>query len=143
MPTEKANSLFSDFSEFYHFTRDMSSDQRQLIYSSLPRREQNELDQSCLMGGWSDVYIRDQLNRFLEQFEIKYGLDMLYLRVRVLSGKSVYMPTEAWRYLAEYLSEYSPRHTTYITGGIEPHVCDVNKEVVLLLKKTEKVSRKR
>lgn len=127
--------VFTDFSEFYYYTRDMNSSQRTQIYDCLSRRQKAELERSCINGGWADVYTRDQLDQFLEEFLKLYKIDMIDARIKVLSGKSVFMAKEGWEYLLEFLKEYSDKHVRYIIGGLMAEVCSANEKVVLLLPK--------
>jgi len=133
---------FETFSEYWHFARCLSQTQRDAIYDSLSNSERLHIEKSFKRGGWMDLMMRNKLDVFIDDVKHKWGYDLLEIRSKVLSGKSVYLPTILWDYVLEkvYDIDYGEEHSQFILGGIRSVICDSNDQVVLLLPANSKES---
>ena len=130
--------LFKDFSEYWYFVRNLSESHRKLIFDSLPPKNQEVLESSYLREGYVDVQQRNEIDDIIDGLKNKYHYDILDIRVKVLKGKSVYVPAKFWRLVKEYMRRYSSELTAYVTGNIVAIECDNNKDIVLLVLSSEK-----
>lgn len=126
----KKQDTFKDFGEFWYYTKELSQHQIDIIFHSLPEIEQVDLRKSYSSGGWEDLFKRNQINKILEDIKKDIGIDVIYIRCRVLSGKSYYMKRGDWIYINNLLSSFSIKNTFFAIGNIEEKV--VNENTVLL-----------
>jgi hypothetical protein len=127
------DSIFEDFHEYWYYARYLSEEQRTIIYNSLPSEQRKHLNLSYKKGSWSDVFYRNEIDDFLDEMKDRYGYDVLELRAKALTGKSVYIPTKFWEIVLEHMNQYNRRNVKYITSGIKDIQCKNNPNVTLLV----------
>jgi len=127
------NLIFEDFHEYWYYARYLSEDQRTIIYNSLPSEQRKYLNSSYKKGSWSDVFYRNEIDNFLDELKDRYGYDVLELRAKVLTEKSVYIPTKFWEIVSEHMNQYNRRNVKYIMSGIKDIRCTKNPNVTLLV----------
>ena len=125
--------FFEDFHEYWYYARYLSEDQRVIIFDSLPPEQRKHLNNSYKKGAWSDVFYRNEIDRFLDEVKDRYGYDILGIKVKVLSGKSVYIPTKFWEIVIEHMNQYNIKNVKYIISGIKDIKCEKNPNVTLLV----------
>ena len=125
--------IFEDFHEYWYYARYLSEGQRTIIYNSLPSEQKKYLNSSYKRGGWSDVFCRNEIDYFLDEMKEKYGYDILELRVKALSGKSIYIPTKFWEIVTEYMNQYNRKDVRHIMSGLKDIQCEKNPSVTLLV----------
>ena len=128
--------VFKNFEEFWHHTRELSERQRDIIFHTLPSNQQERLRRSFRSDGWEDLFLRNEIDELIEDLRIELGFDVIYMRCRVLMGKSYYMKREVWEYLTSIFSNYPDEHSFYAIGGLVAQ--DVNEEAVLIVSDTTK-----
>jgi len=128
------NGTFKDFKEYWHFTKCLNQNQRDLIFASLPPKQQHLIKASYNRGGWGDVIMRDAINKVINSVKAEFNCDMLSVRCRVLSDKSVYVPRDAWDYFVSEMEKFSIEHSYFVFGEIRGIVCKSNTDVVLVVK---------
>ena len=133
MPT--TNPVFENFLEYWYYAKTLSEAQRNIIYTSLPF---DQREKSYDKGGWHDVIMRNKLNDFVDKIKKKHGHDLLNIRVKVMSGKSVYVPRRFWRYVIKEMGEYRDIDTNFIIGGIKAIVPKANSDAALLVRDGER-----
>lgn len=133
MSSLKNNQVFKNFVEYWHYTKNLSEDHRQIIYKSLPIEERNRITKSFERGKWQDVFSRNAINGILDDVKDKFGYDLLELRSQALRGKSVYIPRIIWDYTLFELKGFDEESTNLVVGGIHGVVCKENEDIVLLL----------
>ena len=133
---DKGVLIFEDFEEYWHYVKSLSIKQRNILFSSLPFEQQDKIRKSVSSGGWGDLFYRDCLNQIVDQIKDRYGIDLIDVRLKVLSGKTVYMPRGVWEeaMMAILESEADDRNTKFIIGNIKavPAKADPNRTVVIL-----------
>jgi len=134
MPTNTANPIFVNFLDYWYYAKTLSETQREIIYTSLPYDQRAKLEKSYEKGGWHDVIMRNKLNEFIDTVKKKFGYDLLSIRTKVMSNKSVYVPRKFWRHVVKELGEYRDTDIYFIIGDIKPVVTKVNPNAVLLLR---------
>ncbi|HUS48935.1 MAG TPA: hypothetical protein VMZ91_02115 [Candidatus Paceibacterota bacterium] len=130
--------VFKDFAEYWHYVRHFSNRQRKLIFDSLPTDQQDFLNKSYTEGYWEDVFYRNAINKKIDKFKKEDKYDILDIRNKVLSGKSVYLPYEFWEKILKEIGLYRLEHSFFVLGGIRAKRCNKNRDVVLLLKSEER-----
>jgi hypothetical protein len=126
--------VFKNFTEYWHYARNLSDNQRQIILNSLPQEQQYYLVHSYKIGGWDCVFARNKINDVLDTLKKDFNYDLLEIKVKVLKGKSVYLPLEFWYKACQLIGDYDIEHSNYVLGGIKAVKCKTNKEVVLLVR---------
>jgi len=124
--------IFKNFTEYWHFARNLSDSQRKIILNNLPQEQQYYLVHSYKMGGWDCVFTRNVIDKILDEFKKEYNYDMLEIKAKVVKGKSVYLPLSFWYKVCQRIGEYGTEHSDYVLGGIKATTCLNNEEVVLL-----------
>jgi hypothetical protein len=110
--------IFENFSEYWYFTRCLDKDQRDILFQGLPSDQQKKIKRSYQKGGWEDLFIRNQTDKTLDEIKREYNIDMLYIRTKVLSGKSYYIKRSQWEFIVDMFKGYDKKHTDYIFEGI-------------------------
>ena len=130
--------LFENFSEFWKHVRILDDTQREIIFSSLPKDEQEDIQSSYDKGGWEDLFMRNKLDKLLDKIKKDTGLDLIDIRCRVVTkNKSVYINKDQWNHIYNLVHESVAKdkksHLNYILGGMK--ATEENKETILLIKK--------
>lgn len=130
----KNNYIFKNFIEYWHFTRNLSEKQRKVIFDCLPDNQQKVLNTSYISGAWEDVICRNAIDKIIIKLEQVYNCNIINIRCKVLSGKSVYVSKEFWEVLNEKIRKYKLKHINYLISGIEAIECEKNRDVVFITK---------
>ncbi len=116
--------VFADFAEYWSFAKHFSNKQRRVILKSLPKSQQQMLEDSYVKSGLKDLFIRNELDAILDSIRDEYGVDLLRLRVLVLGGKTVHVNKKFWDHILTnegffkgYTTKRMERHVHYIFGG--------------------------
>ncbi len=125
--------VFEDFHEYWYYARYLSEEQRTIIFNSLPSEQRKYLNNSYKKGAWSDVFYRNEIDEFIDDLKERYGYDVLELRSKVISGKSVYIPTKFWEIVSEHMNQYNRKNVRHIMSGIRDIQCASNPDVTLLV----------
>ncbi len=125
--------IFKDFHEYWYYARYLSESQRTTIYNSLSSDQRKHLNSSYKKGAWSDVFFRNEIDKFIDGLKERYGYDLLELRAKVFTGKSVYIPTKFWDIVLGEMDEYDQRYTEYVVSDIKGIQCEENPNVTLLV----------
>jgi len=125
--------IFKDFGEFWHFTRNLPQKHMDIIFHALPQEEQVEIRHSYKQGGWDDLFKHNQINRLVDEIEETLSVNLIYVRCKVMSGKSYYMKKSDWNYIVNLFGPHDPKHYYYVLGDMEPE--DVDKTTILLKRK--------
>jgi len=129
MSTEKI--VFKDFTEYWHFVKNLNKEQRDVIFNSLSVDQQKFLQKLYQSGGWEDLFMRNTLDKILDDLIKNYNIDLLSIRSKVVSGKSHTMDKNKWTFIKDLFQDFDCYHTAYIFGGISVEVLDKSR---LLLK---------
>ena len=112
-------SIFQDFAEFWRFTRSLSTEQREVIFSNLSSNERKKLKTSYIQGGWEDLFFRDLLDKFHDKIIKEWKFNLLLTRCQVVKGKDICINKVLWEHITSYLSQFHSKHTHYLIGGIK------------------------
>ena len=124
--------VFKDFTEYWYFARYLTEEQRNTIFESLSNDHQRFLNKSLYNEGWDEVFKRDKINTIIDELKESYGYDLIEIRCKAMSSKSVYIPSEFWDVATELLDEYDGKYTDFVLGGISAAECEQNKNVLLI-----------
>ena len=127
--------IFENFLDYWHYTRMLSENQKKVIYDNLPQEQRIKLEKSYETGGWNDVMMRNQLDNIVDQIKADSGYDLLKIRAKVFSGRSVYLPRKFWRKVIVDLKQYKDEDTQFIIGGLKVIIQDANSNVILLVQR--------
>jgi hypothetical protein len=126
-------SIFNNFSEYWHYARSLSENQRKIIFRNLSVKQKAELDNSYRHDGWNDVFYRNDIDKKIDNFELIYGYNVIDIRLKALHGKSVYLPTKFWKEVEHQMGQYQPESVEFAIGGLKCIECNVNPEVCLII----------
>lgn len=130
---KKRSTVFKDFNEYWYYARYLTEYQRDVIYQSLPRDQQEQLTESYEKGEWSDVFFRNEIDEFIDDMKDRYGYNVLDMRAKILRGKSIYIPTKFWDIVVKEMNKYKIKDVQYILSGVKDIQCSANPDVTLLV----------
>lgn len=125
--------IFKNFSEWWYYARILTTEQRSKVFENLSEEEKDALEASYMDAGYADVFCRNEINERLDSLKEKYGYDILEIRMKVLKGKSCYLPAKFWELLEEHMNQYKPEAVRFVMSGIRAIPCRSNSDVVLLV----------
>lgn len=131
----KKKRVFQNFAEYWHYIRVLSDEQKEVIAKSLTRGERQALKQSFQRGGWQDLFMRNACDFTLDRLRDQYGIDLIELRMKVLSGKPQLIQRTFWEYVHQCFEQVPEDHRAYIFDGIG--VIEYDAEYVKLYSVTE------
>ena len=134
--------VFKSFGEYWYYTKYLSRKQRKIIFKSLPVDQKASLDNSYVRDCWGDLFYRNEINEKINELEEAYGYNLLSIRVKVLNGKSVYVPTKFWTIAIEQMGQYRPEVSEFVMGGLKAIQCETNSEVCLIIHQKYDTSNK-
>ena len=138
LKAKKEKPIFNGFLEYWHLIKTLSLHQRQIIFLSLSTDEQDQLEKSFKNGGWIDILRRNELNTYVEDMQTKYGLNLIEMKCKVLSGKSVYISKKFWDEIQLFLNGFRDEDKYFIIGNLKAIVCKNNTNVILVTKQDYK-----
>jgi hypothetical protein len=109
--------VFANFADFWRFGKHLTEKQRHTILRSLPPVQREAIENSYQNDGWHDLTLRNQLDGFLREIEVKHGWNLLDVRLKVLNGRTVYVKRKFWEEVNKRFKGYEARHIFYIFGG--------------------------
>ncbi|MFA5600241.1 MAG: hypothetical protein WDA06_06545 [Phenylobacterium sp.] len=122
-------SLFNDFKEFWHYVKDLSVDQRDILLTVLPKDQRAEFEEIYKRDGWLDLSIRNTVHDEVDMLREETGINILYMKAKILSGVPQYVPKKSWDLIVSKLEKYN-HHANFAIGGIIAK--KVNEGTVLL-----------
>ena len=125
--------IFKNFTEYWYYARYLSREQRKIIFKSLSSDQRKFLDNSYLREGWCDLFYRNEVNIKIDELKESYGYDVIEIRLRVLGGKSVYVPTKFWKIVEEQFDQFVPESVKFIMGGLRAIPDEINDQVCLIV----------
>jgi len=128
------NSVFKNFADYWFYAKFLSSDQREVILSNLSDDQRDALLESYKNGGWEDLVVRNEIDKLLEEVKCSLGIDMLEIRCKVLSGKSVYIKRSKWDYIIDIFGSFKPKHNNYILGNLFAQNADDDTVLIVVRK---------
>ena len=125
--------VFKNFTEYWYYARYLSREQRKIIFKSLSTEQRKFLDKSYLKEGWCDLFYRNEVNDKIDELKESYGYDVLEIRLKVLKGKSVYVPTKFWNIVEEQFDQNVPESVNFAVGGLRSVPEKNNPQVSLII----------
>lgn len=129
----KQKVVFHNFSEYWHYAKYCSEQQRNILFNSMSKEEQDRIQKSYKRDKWEDVFNRNKIDNLIDDFKEKYDIDLLDIRYKIFNKKSVYLPKNIWNVITTELGKYESEHTDYVIGNINAEKCEANKDVILLV----------
>ena len=126
-------SVFKNFADYWFYAKFLSSDQREVILSNLPDDQREDLLESYKDGGWEDLVVRNEIDKLLEEVKSSLNIDLLEIRCKVLSGKSVYIKKSKWDYIIDIFGSFKPKHNNHILGNLFAQ--QVDDDTVLIIER--------
>jgi len=123
--------IFKNFAEFWHYTRYLSERQRDIIFHSLPVKQQTKLRRSFNTDGWEDLFLRNEIDHIVDSINKELKIDLISMRTRVLMGFSFYTKKSIWKYVQDVFANYGDIHTEYILGNLKSEKID-DKTVLIV-----------
>ena len=125
--------IFHSFSEYWHYVKYCSEHQRNILFNSMSKEDQDRIRKSYEKGKWDDVFNRNKIDTIIDDFKDKYKVDLLDIRYKILKKESVYLSEKMWSIITDELDRYDKKYTDYVIGNIEAERCKENKDVILLV----------
>jgi len=114
----KTCSIFQDFNEFWTYTKSLSNNQRNTLFSSLTIKERHKLETSYKEGGWEDLFMRNCIDNIIDNIKKELKIDLLRIKSKAMDGKCTYIKFSDWKYINEALLKYSVDHLKYVLGNM-------------------------
>ena len=125
--------VFDDFNDYWSYAKHLTRSQKKILFKSLSVPQRKALDDSYSKDGWSDLFNRNEVDEEIDELKEVYGYDILKIRARALTGKSVYVPTRFWKIVEEKMSHYQPEVVSFVIDGLKAFPCESNKNVCLII----------
>ena len=125
--------VFKSFAEYWYYARYLSREQRKLIFKSLSSEQRKFLDNSFSSDGWCDLFYRNEVNEKIDELKESYGYNIIEIRLKVLKGKSVYVPAKFWKIAKEQFRQHRPEAVDFVMGGLKAIPDKENKQVCLIV----------
>ena len=131
-PMKKENVVFKDFGEFWHYTRSLSKQQTSVIFGSLSSGRQRSLKESYKDEGWNDLFVRNAIDRTVNEIKNKTGIDLYQIRTQViLTGKAYFMKKADWNFITDRFMGFSEDSIDVVIGGVI--IQEINSDTVVLI----------
>lgn len=137
--SRKKNYLFNEFSDYWHFARYLTTNQKDAIMQALSKNEVAIIQESYRQGQWVDLIIRDELDSLVDEIQLKHNINLIEIRCKVLKGYSVYVSKELWDEVIFRLKDIDEIKKRYLVGGLAASMCKINNDVVFLSRKGSSV----
>ncbi|MCD6436488.1 MAG: hypothetical protein J7L15_08955 [Clostridiales bacterium] len=131
-----SKNVFKNFPDYWHYARHLSKGQRRVVFNSLSPEQQDSLTKSYNIGRWDELFFRNDINDKADSLKKEFGYDLFFIRAKVFSNKSVYVPKRFWEIVEKEFKKYED-NANFVIGGINSFVCDSNDKVVLLVRDYE------
>lgn len=120
----KKKRVFRNFAEYWHFLRILTKQQQEVIANSLTTSERNALRISYEKGAWNQLFMRNACDFTIDRIKEQHGIDLLELRMKVLSGTPQLIQKTFWEYVKSCFEEVDWVHQSYIFGGLKEESYD-------------------
>jgi len=110
----------NNFRHFWMKYKTRSIPDRKKYVDSLSEQARDELFSSFFEDGWYELFLRNQIDDTLDFVKLRYGIDLIDMRIKVLSSGRVFL-TEAktWDDICKTFSEFTSLFSTdFIFGGL-------------------------
>jgi hypothetical protein len=109
-----------DFVDYWREVRDLTPEERGVLYSSLSKNEQNQIKQSYDDGGWKDVFLHNQIGELCDEIKENKGVDLHGIKARIVIKKDrILIKKDLWDEVLDMFHEYRECFDlSYIFGGI-------------------------
>ena len=113
-----------DFVNYWREVRDLTPEERGVLYSSLPENEQKQIKKSYDEGGWKDVFLHNQIGELCDEIKEKKGIDLYGIKARIVIKKDrILVKKELWDEVWSMFHEYRGCFDlSYVFGGINKEV---------------------
>lgn len=116
--------VFRNFAEYWHFLRILTKQQQDVIAGSLTASERKALKLSYEKGAWNQLFMRNACDFTIDRLKEHYGVDLLDLRMKVISGKPQLIQKSFWEYVKSCFEDVAWVHQSYIFGGLKEESFD-------------------
>ena len=123
----KKQEVFHNFGEFWHYTRNLTQKQTNVLFKCLPEDKQKKLRSSYRSGGWEDLFKQNQVDRIVDEIEDKTGINLFAIRhIIVVRNKGYYLRRDDWLFISDMLVHIPTRYTYRVIGDIAAKEVDNN-----------------
>ena len=105
------------FGDWWMRHSEMTHEDREKSFSSLTRRERKELITSLYEENWHELFYQNQIDELLDYVKIKYGIDLIDLRIKALKHKKIFIHKKVWNDIEELFWEYKDVYDLGIVFG--------------------------
>ncbi len=112
-------STHSIFSEYWSEFASRSKEERRAYFDSLSEVKQNELLQSYRSEKWPELFLRNEVDRLIDEIKQTHGVDLIDLRIKAIKDGKVFLIEKSVWELAESLYDYEDLvDLTFIFGDL-------------------------
>jgi len=72
---------------FWTYTKYLSNNQRNTLFSSLPSKERRKLETSYKQGGWEDLFMRNCIDSIIDDIKKDKKIDLLKIKSKANTWK--------------------------------------------------------
>lgn len=126
--------VFDNFADYWSYAKHLTTKQRESILRSLPKAQRKAIDESYCKDGWEDLFIRNDLDKILDEIVKTTGWDLLSVRCKVLSGRDVFVSRLLWEDINRRFNSSSAKHLYYIFGGYRAIKSDNGRDEYKLIR---------
>jgi len=124
--------VFKNFEEYWSYAKLLTTNQRNIILSSLTLKQRSNLEHSYHKGGWEDLVVRNEIDKLIDSVEKDAGINLIYNHCRIMDGNSIPIKKDTWIYICTLFGGYKEKHTKHIFCHIKTECLD--KDNILLVK---------
>ena len=131
---------FIDFEEYWQATKDMLEYEREDFFKSLPKSEQHKIKKSYEKGGWEDLFLRNKIDKIIDEVKTNKNIDLIAIRSKLIGGKSIFISRKDWEiiYALLFSTVTDKKHLHFIYSGIEVNVENENTLLLTYRSKNDK-----
>jgi hypothetical protein len=110
--------IFASYAEFIRLTRILSDEQLNTVRQSLLDEEMDHLRQSRDAGGFYQIESANEFDDCMERIEAVTDFHPVMMRLQLLSGRRVRVPSAVWDTIVSELSHVDSSFSAILTDGI-------------------------
>jgi hypothetical protein len=110
--------IFESFDEFHFLTRNLNDFQKEKLLNSLSDKERMFLCQ-FINKEENDISIINQVDYELDSIKARFDIDLISIRIKVLSGEVYKIRKDFWEYInINLINKYSYFYIKHIFNGV-------------------------
>lgn len=114
----------------------MTREERGRFFSSFPKYQQKQIQRSYQLGGWKDVFLRNEIDHLCDLVKEVHGIDLFDIRIKIMKRQRFIVDRKTWDEIVNLFSDYDTCFNLDIVfGGVHSKVYALNPKFYELYKK--------